>query len=127
YPGVISCLETLKKHGFKLGVCTNKPEAPARVILDGLELTRFFDVIVGGDTYPSLKPDPTPLHGCAEKLGSTAALYVGDSETDALTATNAKMEFALYSGGYRNTPTREMAHDFLFDHFDQFTEFALKK
>lgn len=127
YPGVVTCLESLKSKGFKLGVCTNKPEEPARIILDGLNLTQFFDVIVGGDTYPSLKPDPAPLLGCAQKLNSHPALYVGDSETDALTATNAKMAFALYSGGYRNSSTDEMAHNFLFDHFDQFTKFALNK
>ena len=127
YPGVTDCLESLKNKGFKLGVCTNKPEEPARVILDGLNLTQYFDVIVGGDTYPSLKPDPTPLLGCAQKLNSHPALYVGDSETDALTAANAKMEFALYSGGYRNSSTDEMAHDFLFHHFDQFREYALNK
>lgn len=125
YPGVVECLVALKEIGMKLGVCTNKPESPARVILDGLNLTQYFDVIVGGDTYPTLKPDPAPLHGCAEQLGGNA-IYVGDSETDALAAANAKMTFALFSGGYRNSSTDDMTHDFLFSSFNDLTKFALK-
>lgn len=123
YSGVVDCLKALKSADAKIAVCTNKPEAPARVILDGLGLTQYFDVIVGGDTYPTMKPDPAPLHGCAEQLGGSV-IYVGDSETDALAASNAGMTFALFSGGYRNTPTAEMAHDFLFDDFAQLTEYA---
>lgn len=119
YPGVVACLKTLKSNGLKLAVCTNKPVAPARTILDGLDLSKYFDVVVGGDTYPAHKPDPAPLLGCMEKLGAEKAgtLYVGDSETDALTAQNADMNFALFSGGYRKTPCAELRHHFLFDDF----------
>ncbi len=123
YPGVVACLQALQTGGCKLAVCTNKPEAPARVILDGLDLTRYFDFIAGGDTYPSMKPDPAPLHGCAKALGGEA-LYVGDSETDEKTAINANMRFALFEGGYRKTPTSEMRHDLLFGDFADLVRFV---
>jgi len=116
YPGVVACLATLKAAGCKMAVCTNKPEAPARLILDSLNLSQYFDFIAGGDTYPTMKPDPAPLYGCAKALGGDA-LYVGDSETDEKTAANAGMTFALFAGGYRKTPTSEMAHNFLFGDF----------
>jgi phosphoglycolate phosphatase len=99
--------------------------APARTILDGLNLTQYFDVVVGGDSYPTHKPDPAPLLGCMEKLGADKAntIYVGDSETDALTAKNAGMTFALFSGGYRKTPCEALRHHFLFDDFAALTPY----
>ena len=128
YPGVVDCLKTLRAKGAKLAVCTNKPLAPALVILEGLGLGGYFDVVVGGDTYAHNKPNPEPLLGCVSQMGVDIenCVYVGDSETDALTAANTKMTFALFSGGYRNTSTDKMAHDFLFDHFDDFTKFTMK-
>lgn len=128
YPGVVECLKTLQAKGVKMAVCTNKPLAPALTILEGLGLAGYFDIVVGGDTYAHNKPNPEPLLGCVTQLGVDFAdcIYVGDSETDALTAANTKMTFALFSGGYRNTPTKEIANDFLFDHFDNFTKFAMQ-
>ena len=125
YEGVVACLEALKAAGIKLSVCTNKPLAPALTILDGLKLTQYFDVVVGGDTYSTHKPDPQPLLGCMEKMGADMAntIYVGDSETDALTAKNADMTFALFSGGYRKTPVEELRHHFLFDDFSALTPY----
>ena len=125
YAGVVDCLHALKAAGIKMAVCTNKPVAPALTILDGLDLTKYFDVVVGGDTYPTHKPDAQPLLGCMEKMGADMAntVYVGDSETDALTAKNADMTFALFSGGYRKTPCEELRHHFLFDHFDTLTPY----
>ena len=125
YEGVVACLKELKDAGLKLSVCTNKPLAPALTILDGLNLTKYFDVVVGGDTYSTHKPDPQPLLGCMEKMGADMenTVYVGDSETDALTAKNADMSFALFSGGYRKTPVEELRHHFLFDDFAALTPY----
>lgn len=125
YEGMVSCLEALKAANIKLAVCTNKPLAPALTILDGLQLTQYFDVVVGGDTYSTHKPDPQPLLGCMEKMGADIAntIYVGDSETDALTAKNANMTFALFSGGYRKTPCTDLRNHFLFDDFATLTPY----
>ena len=113
----------LKAAGCKLALCTNKPEAPARVILDGLDLTKYFDFIAGGDTYETMKPDPAPLQGCAQALGGDC-IYVGDSETDEKTAINAAMPFALFEGGYRKTPVSEMQHSLLFTDFTTLTAYV---
>jgi len=98
------------------------------IILDGLGLSDYFDVVVGGDTYGHHKPHPAPLLGCLEQLGVDIAdcIYVGDSETDAATASNANMTFALFEGGYRKTPVAELPHDFSFDHFDGLTDYLAK-
>lgn len=103
YPGVGTMLRTLRERGLALGVCTNKPEAPARTICAALGLDRYLDVIVGGDTLAVKKPDPAPLLHAIERLGGQpgTALYVGDSETDYLTSRAARVRFVYFEGGYQ--------------------------
>lgn len=103
YPGVIDMLQTLRSRDIPLGLCTNKPEGPARDLCQALDLTQFFDVVVGGDTLAVRKPDPDPLWHCITALGGKLpdTLYVGDSETDYLTARRAGVPFAYFEGGYQ--------------------------
>ncbi len=110
YPGVCDSLATLQGAGFTLGLCTNKPEAPARHVLDALELAQFFDVVIGGDTFERRKPDPAPLHAAFDHLGDGPRLFVGDSEVDAETAQRAKVPFLLFTEGYRKNPIEQLAH-----------------
>jgi len=117
YPNLLALLETLKANGHKMAVCTNKPEAPARVILKAFNIEGFFDVVVGGDTLAVKKPNPEPLFECLKLLGVDSCLYVGDSEVDAQTADRAKMPMALFTQGYRKTPVAQLPHAFAFDDF----------
>lgn len=113
YPGVEALLGDLSARGFALGVCTNKPEAPARELCEALGLAPFFGAIVGGDTLAVKKPDPQPLLHTIERLGGTAAgaLYVGDSETDYLTARAAGVSFIYFEGGYQREPIADFRPD----------------
>lgn len=95
-------------------------------ILEGMDLMKYFDTVIGGDSCPTMKPDPAPLLICAERLRGGHPIYVGDSETDAAAATNANMAFALFSGGYRKTPTDRIQHDFLFSDFASLTKYAVE-
>ncbi len=70
YPGVVEALEALAAEGHGLAICTNKPEEPARHVLAAFGLTRFFPVVVGGDSLAVRKPDPAPLRAAAAGLGS---------------------------------------------------------
>lgn len=117
YPGVVDALEVLQAAGHVLALCTNKPEAPARLILRNLRLERYFNGVVGGDTLDVKKPDPAPLLHIIRRLGDGPAIYVGDSEVDAETAQRAGVRFALFSQGYRKTPVEAIPHDDLFDDF----------
>lgn len=100
YPGVAETLSGLRAAGHRLGLCTNKPAAPARAVLAHLGLAEYFDVLLGGDSLPQRKPDPAPLLAILANLGDTPALYVGDSETDAETAHAAAVPFLLFTEGY---------------------------
>ncbi|MEQ9487837.1 MAG: phosphoglycolate phosphatase [Alphaproteobacteria bacterium] len=127
YPGVADALTVLSGSGAPLGVCTNKAEAMATLVLEGTGLLPFFDVVIGGDRLAWRKPDPRPLTQAVSDLGGTVSesIYVGDSEVDAETAKAAGIRFALYSGGYRKTPVSELPHDFLFEKFADLPGFCL--
>ena len=117
YPGVVEALADLRAAGHVLGVCTNKPERAAAVVLKDLGLAGFFGSVVGGDRMLVNKPDPAPLDLCLQELGGGAAVFVGDSEVDAETAVAAGMPFLLYTEGYRRGPLESLPHRAAFADF----------
>ena len=121
YAGVRPMLERLSAAGLALGLCTNKPEKPARALCRELDLERFFSIILGGDTLPVRKPDPAPLRHVIAELRSTLprTLYVGDSETDYLTARRAGVAFAFFEGGYQIADIAGFRPDFTFADMQQ--------
>ncbi len=112
YPGVAEALAALRGQGLALGVCTNKPAAPARRLLEDLGLAGFFAALVGGDSLAQRKPDPAPLRHLAALLqaGPDGVVYVGDSEVDAATAAAAAVPFVLFTEGYRKSPAAAIPH-----------------
>jgi len=117
YPGVVEALGALQAAGHVLGVCTNKPERAAQVVLKDLGLAEFFASVVGGDRLLVNKPDPAPLDLCLQELGGGTAVFVGDSEVDAETAVAAGMPFFLYTEGYRKGPIESLPHQAAFADF----------
>lgn len=92
-------------------VLTNKPEAVSRRILDALGVGGHFADVVGGDTFPTRKPDPA---GVLALLGRHAlppgeALLVGDSPIDVATARAAGIASAGILGGYAEPGSLEAA------------------
>jgi phosphoglycolate phosphatase len=117
YPGVAEALTDLDSAGHRLGICTNKPEGPARAVLRHFGLDGVFKVVIGGDTLPTRKPDPAPLHAALQPLGTGPTLFVGDSEVDAETARAADVPLALYTQGYRTAPVETLGAKLIFDNF----------
>jgi len=116
YPGAAEALEALRGAGWRLGLCTNKPIAPARRVLAHFGLAGFFgDAVIGGDCLPVRKPDPAPLRAVLAMLDASGGCFVGDSEVDAETARAAALPFALFSGGYRKAAVGALPHDWVFD------------
>ncbi|MBI2236459.1 MAG: phosphoglycolate phosphatase [Magnetospirillum sp.] len=119
WPGVIETLERLKADGLSLAVCTNKPSRATDEVLAALGLTRFFDVVVGGDDVRSLKPDPAHVRVTLDRLGVTAAeaAMIGDSVNDVLAATAAGVPSVVVSFGYCRGPAAELGADLVIDDF----------
>ncbi|PIE14793.1 MAG: phosphoglycolate phosphatase [Rhodobacterales bacterium] len=116
FSNVIAALNILQKAGHPMGICTNKPEAPAWNLLAVMGLARFFTHVVGGDSLDVRKPDPRPMQTVFDALGGQG-VYVGDSEVDAETARRGDMAFALFSRGYRKTDVAEIPHAYAFSDF----------
>ncbi len=55
---MVDALVALRAAGAKLAVCTNKLTHLSVALLDALDLTRYFDAVVGADSAPP--PSPTP-------------------------------------------------------------------
>src|ERR1044072_2841956 len=91
YPGVVSGLRALTDDGWRLGVCTNKPEAAARALLAALGLDSCFGAIGGGDSFPERKPDPRHLLATLEAVGGChqRAVMGGDHANDVAGASGA--------------------------------------
>lgn len=119
YPGVPETLRDLAADGWKLAVCTNKPEAASRKILDGLGLMASIDAVAGGDTYAVRKPDPGHLLETLTRLAVPAerAVMLGDSRNDVLAAHAAGLPAILVSFGYSKVPARELGADAVIDDF----------
>jgi phosphoglycolate phosphatase len=61
FPDVHTTLERLRAHGLMLALCTNKPARLTGMILERLEIEKFFVRVIAGDSLPFRKPDPRAL------------------------------------------------------------------
>ena len=121
-------LGTAKEAGFAMGVCTNKSEPVAEMILNELSLMSLFDDCIGWIPGRPLKPDPESLLLCAERIGTgnRQAVLVGDSVADVNAARNARMPCILVRGGYTNTAPESLGADLIVDSFEYLFD-ALEK
>ncbi len=104
YPGVREGLDALSRAGYPLGCVTNKPARFTEPLLDALDLTRYFGIVVSGDRLPKQKPDPMPLLHAAGFFGVAPgdALMVGDSVNDVKAARAAGFTIVCVPYGYNH-------------------------
>jgi phosphoglycolate phosphatase len=120
FPGCLEALAALRDNGAVLAVCTNKPEGLARLLLDELDMTRWFDAIVGGDTLPVQKPDAAPLLAAIARAGGdrATAILVGDASPDVGAARAASVPCVICDFGYNDLPPAELGGDVVISHYD---------
>ncbi|MBR4900967.1 MAG: HAD-IIIA family hydrolase [Victivallales bacterium] len=111
YDGVLETLAHLKEAGYKLSVITNKPEGPAKTIMDTLGVSAYLDCLIGGGHCAKLKPDPEPLFAALKETECEAASswIIGDNWTDLGAAANAGVKACFCTYGYGSK------RDFAFD------------
>lgn len=102
YPNVPEVLERLRSGGFRLAIVTNKPHAFVEPILQNLGMSHLFEYIVGGDSLPHKKPDPSPLLHVCDTLGidRDRCVMIGDSKNDILAAKSAGIHCIGLGYGY---------------------------
>ncbi|HXM94524.1 MAG TPA: HAD-IA family hydrolase [Candidatus Dormibacteraeota bacterium] len=108
YPGVTETLEKLV--AFPMAILTNKPARISTRILEGLQISKYFRVVYGGNSFETKKPDPLGAKTILREFGIEPqdALLVGDSEVDVQTARNAGTHAALVTYGFG--PHDRVAH-----------------
>jgi phosphoglycolate phosphatase len=119
YSGSGELLALLQSIGVKLAICTNKPERLTRKLLGSFGWTKLFAAVVGGDTLPARKPDPSVLFHAVRCAGGGRAVMVGDSITDVETARAAKVPCMIMTFGYRDRAAELLGATRLLSSHDQ--------
>ncbi|WP_201597608.1 phosphoglycolate phosphatase [Psychrobacter fulvigenes] len=129
YPNVDSGLRYLKEAGYTLALVTNKPIRFVPKILESFGWTSLFDMVLGGDSLTTKKPDPAPLLHVCDKLGvmQDKAVMIGDSRNDILAGQNAKIDTLGLSYGYNyGQDIRDLNPTAAFDDFATLVKYLLK-
>lgn len=104
YSGTMDILEYLKERGYLLAVATNKSHQNAMDILEHFHIMQYLDYAMGSDMGGKLTKTDIIMR-CMEELHTfhKEAVYIGDSEYDAIGAGNCGMDFiaAMYGFGFR--------------------------
>jgi len=117
YPGVPEFMRAHAAAGWRLAVCTNKPAASARTLLEAVGLMDLVCAIGGGDSFPVRKPDPAHLLSTLRLAGADPAnaVMVGDHRNDVVAAHGAGMKVVFVTWGYGPVSMGEgadaIAHD----------------
>jgi phosphoglycolate phosphatase len=115
YPGVREALVQLQK--YPMAVLTNKPVHFSRAIIEGLNLSRYFRYVYGGNSFETKKPDPQGAQILLRELRAAPheAMMVGDSEVDIKTARNAGMHSCGVTYGFGTESLRAHPPDLILD------------
>jgi len=102
FNGMEPTLRFLATRGYKLFVCSNKPDLMAKRIVEKFYGKDLFLEIRGHLEGEPVKPDPLIVNNLVGKyaLDKKEALFVGDSLPDLLTAQNAGIPLCLCLWGY---------------------------
>lgn len=121
YPGAMAAVEALRGAGYRVAICTNKPEALARLLLTRLGVLEAFHALTGADTLPMRKPDPEHLNETVRRAGGdpARALLVGDSDTDRNTARAAGVPSVLVGFGPSGADMAALEPEAIIGHFDE--------
>ncbi len=117
YPGIPEALDELAAEGVRMAVLTNKPVRVSGRILEGLNLSRYFARIYGGNSFEQKKPHPMGVRALLSELGvaPACAMLVGDSAVDVRTARNAGIKVCGVSYGFQPESFREHPPDMIVD------------
>lgn len=119
YDGAEAALDALAAAGWRLAICTNKPEGLARALLGALGVLERFPVLLGADTLAWRKPDPRHVLEAVARSGGRPerAVLVGDTVTDRKAARAAGVPCVLV--GFGPGEVASLAAEAVIGHFDE--------
>ena len=104
FNGVVDFLDWGLSNNKQMICVTNKPEQPARMIVESLGLSKYFVDVIGGDRFEERKPHPRQLLFCVDEyqLTKDQVLMLGDSSNDVEAARRAGVDCIVVSYGYNH-------------------------
>ncbi|MDE5605627.1 MAG: HAD-IA family hydrolase [Eubacterium sp.] len=107
YDGMLDVVNAIKSSETKVAVCTNKPDAAAKGMVEALFGAEVFDVIVGAADDLPKKPDPAMPNKILTKLNVSAdeCIWIGDSTVDLESAKNLGCKSIAVTWGFRSVET----------------------
>ena len=136
--GIEEMLTTLRNHGIKLGVLTNRNREFLEHEINVIHVEgwgHLFDTMVCGDDVQKRKPAPDLILKALDNLGmgpGPDCWYVGDSTTDTIAAKEAGVTNIFYNGAqwdpvwlnkiFPTTNRHPHKPDAVVNHFSEFLE-----
>ncbi|MBO4888674.1 MAG: HAD family hydrolase [Firmicutes bacterium] len=107
YEGMNEVLKTLQEKGIQLAINSNKSDNTTKILISRCFPDIRFTEVMGAREGVPRKPDPTGVLQILDlmQISREEALYVGDSDTDMLTAKNAGIKAVGCLWGYRDLKT----------------------
>ena len=120
YPGAMDAVRAMTARGWPVGICTNKPEALAVMLLDRLGVREAFGALVGADRLAVRKPHPDHYRAAVLECGGdlSRSVMVGDTSTDRETARQAGVPSILVAFGPEGKDVARLEPDALLLHYD---------
>lgn len=103
YDGIGEVLKSLRSHGIKLAVASNKPDEFSKKIVHNFFGEDGFDLVLGKSDNREAKPSPDIVFDITSRLGIdlTDTVMIGDSDVDVSTAHNAGIKCIGCEWGFR--------------------------
>ena len=125
YEGMNEVLKTLQEKGIQLAINSNKSDNTTKILISRCFPDIVFTEVMGAREGVPRKPDPTGVLQILDlmQISREEALYVGDSDTDMLTAKNAGIKAVGCLWGYRDLKTlQESGADILLSRPEELLE-----
>lgn len=134
YKPIPALLHTLQERGIRLALVTNSGERYIEILLQHLNLSDTFEVVVtyGDVGRDGIKPSPVGLRLALERLGvapSRDIIYIGDDNNDQLAAYKTGITPILPTWASRRpisaVPALNMSSEMVMDYIDNPHEYRL--
>lgn len=111
FDGISEVLCTLKERGYKIAILTNKPQMTTDNVYCNYLSEFIFDEVVGSSDTVKCKPDKTATLNILKTLDVLPenCYFIGDGETDVMTAINSGTKGIAVLWGYRSKAQLESA------------------
>lgn len=120
FDGAAAALDRLAADGWRLAICTNKPERLAVLLVEALGVAGRFGALLGADSLAFRKPDPRHLTETIARVGGVLgrSVLVGDTVTDRDTALAAGVPCVLVGFGPEGGTVADLGPAAMVGHFD---------